>query len=69
VRAALSDIGDSDGVFRYRLFTSDSGRVTAEATGIAIPLPPAVAAGFFTLGGLGFALALRRQRRRIASTH
>ena len=65
---ALSNIGDTDGVFRYRLFTTDSGQVTSDATGVAIPLPPAVAAGLVTLGGLGFALVLRRQRRRTSAT-
>ena len=59
----LSDIGDSDGVFRYRLFTTDSGNVTSDVRGVAIPLPPGVAAGFFTLGGMGFVRQLTRRRR------
>ena len=55
-------LGDTDGVFRYRLFTTDRGLVTSEASGVAVPLPPALAAGLITMGGLGLLRRLRLRR-------
>ncbi len=59
----LDSLGDSDGVFRYRLFTTDRGLLTSEANGVAIPLPPAVAAGALTLGAAALARRLRGKFR------
>ena len=59
----LSDIGDSDGIFRYRLFTSDHGTVTSDVTAVSIPLPAALGTGLTMLGGMGFVRKLRRRRQ------
>jgi len=59
----LGDIGDSDGIFRYRLFTSDHGTVTSDVTAVSIPLPAALGTGLTMLGGMGMSRKLRRRRR------
>jgi hypothetical protein len=61
--ADLSDLGDDDGIFRYRVLTTDKGVVTSQATGVAIPLPPALAGGLLTMGGMAVARKLRGRRR------
>ena len=61
--ANFGDIGDNNGVFRYRVFTTDNGEVTSESTGVAVPLPAGVAMGIAMLGGLGIAHQIRRRRR------
>ena len=58
----LDPLGDTDGVFRYRLFTTDRGLVTSEASGVAVPLPPALAAGLVTIGGFSLLRRLRLSR-------
>jgi hypothetical protein len=52
--ASWSDLGDQDGLFRYRLFTTDMGETTAsvQATSAAIPLPAGVWTGLVLLGGI-----------------
>jgi hypothetical protein len=58
----LSALGDSgDGVFRYRVFTTDNGGITSEMQGAAIPLPAAAWTGAIALGGMG--VSLRKMRR------
>ena len=49
--ANWSDIGDSDGKFRYRVFTTDTGAITADTQGTtaAIPLPAGVWTGAILL--------------------
>ena len=59
---SLDDLGDSDGVFRYRVFATDRGRMTSEINGNVIPLPAAVATGLVMLGGVGFARRFARRR-------
>jgi hypothetical protein len=58
----LGSLGDADGVFRYRVFSSDHGTVSSEARGAVIPLPAALGAGIMVLGGMGLA---RRWKRRV----
>jgi hypothetical protein len=62
----LADLGDDDGVFRYRVFTTDHGTVTSEATGATtavIPLPAAVFSGITVLGGAVLIPRFRLRRR------
>jgi hypothetical protein len=61
--ADLSDLGDDDGIFRYRVFSTDKGIVTSQANGVAIPLPPALAGGLLTMGGMAIARKFRRRGR------
>ena len=56
----LSAIGDHDGQFRYRVFTTQNGEITGQAVGAVIPLPAAVWTGLAMLGGIGFSKRLRR---------
>jgi hypothetical protein len=58
----LGDIGDADGVFRYRVFTTANGTVTSEANGAVIPLPAAIGTGIMMLGALGAKRKLKRPR-------
>jgi hypothetical protein len=57
--ANFSDIGDSDGKFRYRVFTTDMGAITADTQGTtaAIPLPAGLWTGAVLLTGLFAVLA------------
>ncbi|HEX8522590.1 MAG TPA: hypothetical protein VF669_10070 [Tepidisphaeraceae bacterium] len=57
----LASIGDTDGVFRYRVFTTDHGSVTSDASAV-IPLPAALGTGIALMGGLSFARRLNRRR-------
>jgi len=58
-----SDIGDQDGKFRYRVFTSDVGSITADAqvSTAAIPLPAGMWTGMITLGLMGLGLEIHRR--------
>ncbi|HYO11536.1 MAG TPA: hypothetical protein VER17_21410 [Tepidisphaeraceae bacterium] len=56
----LSAIGDADGAFRYRVFTTSHGEMTAQAVGAVIPLPAALWTGLTLLGGIGLSWRLRR---------
>jgi hypothetical protein len=58
--ASLGALGDGDGVFAYRVFTTEFGATTSLAQGQAIPLPPAAYAG--VLGLAAAAWAHRRAR-------
>jgi hypothetical protein len=63
----LSTLGDTDGKFRYRLFTTDNGGLTTDIVGAAIPLPLAGWSGVMLLGALGaggVTAKLRFRRRR-----
>ncbi len=59
--APLDSLGDSDGIFRYRVFSTDHGTVSSEARGAVIPLPAAFVAGIAVLGGMGFARRFKRR--------
>jgi len=61
--ANWNDIGDQDGKFRYRLFTTDVGSITAdtEASTAAIPLPAGVWTGLITLGAIGIFFEIQRR--------
>ena len=50
---SLSNLGDADGKFRYRLFTTDNGGLTSDIQAAAIPLPLAAWSGVVLLGALG----------------
>ena len=50
---SLSNLGDTDGKFRYRLFTTDNGGLTSDIQAAAIPLPVAAWSGVVLLGALG----------------
>ena len=56
----LSAIGDNDGAFRYRVFTTQNGAITGQAVGAVIPLPAALWTGLAMLGGIGASKRLRR---------
>jgi hypothetical protein len=56
----LSDIGDDDSRFRYRLITIDGGALTGETQGAVIPLPTALWGGVVMLSALGAARVLRK---------
>ena len=58
----LADLGDTDGKFRYRVFTTDNGGLTTDIQGAAIPLPLAVWPAVTLLGALGMARSLRHRR-------
>ena len=57
--ASLADLGDSDGRFRYRLFTTDNGGLTTDIQAAAIPLPPGAWPGLIVLSALGSIAALQ----------
>jgi hypothetical protein len=57
----LSAIGDDDGKFRYRVFTTHQGAITSQAIGAVIPLPTAVWAGATMLGAIAAARKIRRR--------
>jgi hypothetical protein len=56
----LSDLGDTDGRFRYRLIALENGELTSTAQGAVIPLPAPVWGGAMMLGGLGAARVFRK---------
>jgi hypothetical protein len=58
--SGLTAIGDTDGRFRYRLFTAQDGALTGQSVTNVIPLPTALWSGVAMLGGLGILRALRR---------
>ncbi len=60
---SFKDLGDTDGTFRYRVFTTDHGAVTSHASGTTIPLPSAFLSGLTVLGGMGLARRFKRRRR------
>jgi hypothetical protein len=60
----LSTLGDTDGKFRYRLFTTDNGGLTTDIQAAAIPLPLAAPAGAVLLGATCAAGRLRELARR-----
>jgi hypothetical protein len=60
----LAALGDTDGKFRYRLFTTDNGGLTTDIQAAAIPLPLAAWSGALLLGGLELGRTIRRRRSR-----
>jgi hypothetical protein len=60
----LANLGDTDGRFRYRLFTTDNGGLTSDIQAAAIPLPLAAWSGVLLLGGASAGGTIRRQRQR-----
>jgi hypothetical protein len=56
----LSAINDTDGHFRYRLFTTEDGGLTSETVGAAVPLPLGAWTSLGALAGLGL---IRRFRK------
>ena len=56
----LSAIGDHDGQFRYRVFTTQNGEITGQAVGAVIPFPAAIWTGLAMLSGVGISKRLRR---------
>jgi hypothetical protein len=60
---SLANLGDTDGKFRYRVFTTDNGGLTADIQDAAIPLPIAAWSGAALLGALGARRKLRGLRR------
>lgn len=61
---AWGAIGDTDGRFRYRLFTTEAGQMTSEINGAVIPLPPAIVSGGIVIAGLA---AFRKRRSTVAA--
>ena len=59
----LAAIGDTDGQFRYRVFTTDNGALTGQVVGAVIPLPAPIWTGVTMLGALGAALTIRKLPR------
>jgi hypothetical protein len=59
----LASIGDDDGAFAYRLFTTEFGATTSEVESrvLPIPLPPAVPGAMATVVLLASARLLRRR--------
>ena len=57
-----SQLNDTDGHFRYRLFTTEDGGLTSEAVGAVVPLPLGLWTGLSALGGLGLIRRVRRRR-------
>jgi hypothetical protein len=66
----LSAINDTDGHFRYRVFTTDNGGLTSEAVGAVVPLPLGIWTGLALLGGIGVAgrVRLRFKRQQTGET-
>ena len=62
--APLSALGDTDGKFRYRLFTTDNGGLTTDIQAAAIPLPLAAGSGATLLAATCAAGRLRELARR-----
>jgi hypothetical protein len=60
--APLDSLDDNDGVFRYRVFSTDHGTVSSDVRGAVIPLPAALGIGITVLGGMG---VMRRFKRRV----
>jgi hypothetical protein len=63
----LSAINDTDGRFRYRVFTTESGELTSEAVGAVVPLPLGVWTGISVLGGMAGVARLRKRMNRSRS--
>jgi hypothetical protein len=61
---AWGALGDTDGRFRYRLYTTDAGQLSSEASGAVIPLPPAAVTGGAVLVTVGLGCLVGRRRRR-----
>ena len=59
----LGTIGDNDGQFRYRVFTTQNGTYNGQVVGAVIPLPAAVWTGLTMLGGIGVFRQIRRLPR------
>jgi hypothetical protein len=62
--APLTALGDTDGKFRYRLFTTDNGGLTSDIQAAAIPLPLAATSGAALMAGTCAAGRLRELARR-----
>jgi hypothetical protein len=61
--APLESLGEDDGRFRYRVFTTEQGATTSEVNAAIIPLPAAAWGGMMLFGAAGTALKLRKRRR------
>ena len=61
-KTTLDDLGDSDGRFRYQVFSTQNGAMTSISTGAVIPLPPAIWTGISMMGGMGFLRKIRRKK-------
>ena len=67
-RARLDLLGDTDGVFAYRVFTTEYGATTSLAESHVIPLPTSVSAAGVAVGALVVGnLMWKRLRRRRSS--
>jgi hypothetical protein len=62
----LSAIGDDDGQFRYRVFSTEAGGLTGESVGAVVPLPAGAWTGLTVLGGMAALTPLRRRLKRAA---
>jgi hypothetical protein len=62
--APLTALGDTDGKFRYRLFTTDNGGLTTDIQAAAIPLPLAASSGAALMAATCAAGRLRELARR-----
>jgi hypothetical protein len=61
--ASFDDLGEDDGVFRYRVFASEDGETTSSLlasnpsapNGVVVPVPPSAWSGLSMLGAMGVA--------------
>ena len=66
--APLSALGDDDGNFAYRVYTTEFGGTTSVVESMSIPLPAAVWPALATVAGGAVILVTNRVRKRLRRT-